>query len=266
MRGNACFAGRVLAVGFIALAGTAISAGVASAGTVGSCSAGGQYATCVATGSVNNPASVSVTVTASSNQSVSVAWADTCSEGLGVGSGSGSFSAETPVTQKITLPYAHPDNCVVSVDAQLNGDGNSIQVAISSAAQAPPATQVTAIKGYAGRCVNDLQNSSANGTKVVLWSCNRGADQNWTYTSDELVHNDRCLTAPGISGNGTKLILNGCSSAKNDQWIHTASGEYVLAAGGGKLCLNDPASSEQDGTQLDVYTCKNTANQHWTLP
>jgi Ricin-type beta-trefoil lectin domain len=266
MRGNACFAGRVLAVGFIALAGTVISAGVASAGTLGSCSAEGQYATCVASGSVNNPVSISVTVTASSNQSVSVAWADTCSEGLGVGSASGSFSAETPVTQTISHPYAHPDNCVVSADAQLNGGGNSIHVAISPTAQAPPAIQVTAIKGYAGRCVNDLQNSSANGTKVVLWSCTGGAAQNWAYTSDELVHDGRCLTDPGTSGNGSKLILNGCSSAKNDLWIHKSGGEYVLAAGDGKLCLNDPGSSTQDGTQLNVYTCKNTANQHWTLP
>jgi hypothetical protein len=266
MRGNVYFAGRVLAVGLIALAGTVISAGVASAGSSGSCSAEGLYTTCDASVSVNRPASISVTVTASPNQNVSVAWADTCSEGVGAGAASGTFFARTPVTRTISHPYAHADKCIVSADAQLNGGGNSIHVAISSVAQAPPAVKVTAIKGYAGLCANDPQNSSANGTKVVLWSCNGSAAQNWTYASDELVHNGRCLTDPGSGGNGTRLILSGCSATNNHRWIHQPGGEYVLAARGGTLCLNDPGSSTQNGTQLNIYTCKNTANQHWTLP
>jgi hypothetical protein len=41
-------------------------------------------------------------------------------------------------------------------------------------------------------------------------------------------------------------------------------GEYVLQAHGGQLCLDDPAYSTKNGTQLGVYTCNNGANQHWS--
>ena len=121
-----------------------------------------------------------------------------------------------------------------------------------------------AIRGYAGKCVNDLNNGSANGTKIVLSSCTGGAAQNWVYTKNKLIHNGRCLTDPANGGNGTRLILNGCSSAKADLWVHKPNGEYVLAADSGKLCLNAPASS--NSAQLDVHAFQNTANQRWTLP
>jgi hypothetical protein len=40
-------------------------------------------------------------------------------------------------------------------------------------------------------------------------------------------------------------------------------GEFVMKANGGKYCLDDPASSTHNGTQLIVWTCKNGTNQHW---
>ena len=36
-----------------------------------------------------------------------------------------------------------------------------------------------------------------------------------------------------------------------------------MKANGGKYCLDDPASSTHNGTQLIVWTCKNGTNQHW---
>ena len=47
----------------------------------------------------------------------------------------------------------------------------------------------------------------------------------------------------------------------NEIWSRKASGEYVLKANG--LCLDDPAYSTRNGTQLIVYTCKDTASQRW---
>lgn len=37
-------------------------------------------------------------------------------------------------------------------------------------------------------------------------------------------------------------------------------------ANGSRLCLDDPAYSTANGTQLIVYTCSDTRNQRWTLP
>ena len=157
-------------------------------------------------------------------------------------------------------PYAHPDNWIVAAGAQLQDGGNSIHVVISSPALVPPE-----IKGYAGKCVDDLGNSSATGTKIVPWGCNGGGAQQWAFKKGKLVHDGRCLTDPRNGGNGTRVILNACSSAKDDLWTHKPNGEYVLASHGGKLCLNDPVSSKRNGTQLDIYTCKDSANQRWDL-
>ena len=65
-------------------------------------------------------------------------------------------------------------------------------------------------------------------------------------------------------GNGSKVILYSCNGGANEIWTHKSNGEFVLKANGGKYCLDDPASSTHNGTQLIVWTCKNRANQHWT--
>jgi hypothetical protein len=264
---------RLLAVGvlvsaLVAFGGVAATAAVASASTVGTCSAQGDYATCDASGSVNDPITIDVTVTSSPDQPVYVTWDDTCSQGLGAGSASGSFTANTPVSTPISHPYYQPDNCIVAAGAQLQNGGNSITVTITaSSTPPPPKPTVHLIKGYDGKCVNDLGDSSAKGAKVVLWSCAKDAAGNWSLNgTGQLVHGGECVNDAGNAGNGGKLILYTCTSAENDRWAHGANGEYVLKSHGGALCLTDPGQATKNGTQLTVATCKNTADQHWTVP
>ena len=95
---------------------------------INGCRARGDFATCVAGGSVNKPLSLWVHVNARPNQRVFVAWSDVCSRGLGAGSKSGSFYARTPVRHRMRMPYLHPDSCTVSADAQLQHGGNRIHV------------------------------------------------------------------------------------------------------------------------------------------
>ena len=262
------FAGGVLVSALVAFGAVAATAAVASASTVGTCSAQGDYATCVASGSVNEPITIDVTVTSSPDQPVYVAWDDTCSQGLGAGSASGNFTASTPVTTEISHPYYQPDNCIVSADAQLQNGGNSVTVTITASSTPPPPKPVVhLIKGYDGKCVNDLGDSSAKGAKVALWSCAKDAAENWSFNgSGQFVHGSECVNDAGNAGNGGKLILYTCTKAENDKWTHSSGGEYVLKSRGGTLCLTDPGRATKNGTQLTVATCKNTANQHWTLP
>lgn len=257
----------VAITGFLAVGGLVATATVASAGTIGSCSAQGQYATCVASGTANKPITITVTVRSSPDQPVYVAWDTVCSQGTGAGSSSGDFTASTPVTRTITHPYHQPDSCVVSADAQLQNGGNSITVTIASSSTAPPPPPaVHAIKGYGGKCVDDPANSSAKGTKIELWSCDKSAAQNWALRAGQLQHNGKCANDAGNGGNGSSVILYTCTKASNDIWTHKSNGEYVLKAHSGKLCLTDPGSSTRNGTRLLVSTCKDTANQRWTLP
>ena len=106
---------KLLTAGAAGLAGLAVAgfsapaavAGPTSTGTIGTCSARGDYATCVAVGTAHYPRTrtLTVTVTSSPRRTVSVSWDTVCSQGFGAGSRSGSFNARTPVTRTIPHPY-----------------------------------------------------------------------------------------------------------------------------------------------------------------
>jgi Ricin-type beta-trefoil lectin domain len=256
----------VVVSALLALGGVALTSAVASASTIGSCSSQGEFAICAASGTANEPLVITVTITASPNQTVDANWAMGCSVGFSSGGSSGSFTAATPTTRTLKLPFAHPDSCDVTAGGGLLNGSGSIHVSIASSSTLPPPA-VHAVKGYDGKCVNDLGDSSAKGTKVVLWSCAKDAAENWSFNgSGQLTHGGECVNDAGNAGNGGKVILYTCAKAENDRWTHNSRGEYVLESHSGKLCLTDPGQSTKNGTQLTVATCKNTADQHWTLP
>lgn len=223
----------------LAIGGVAASVTVASAGTIGSCNSSGGFAVCVASGTATKPLTITVTVTASPNQEVDVYWSTVCSLGDSAASSSGEFDATTPVTRTISHPFKQPDSCDVAADGGLANGSGSIKVSIaSSSTPLPP--KVTAVKGYDGKCADDTGDSSAKGAKVELWSCTKGAAQNWSFSGGYLKHSSECANDESDGGNGSKVILYTCTTAQNDRWTHESNGEYVLAAHSGKLCLTDP--------------------------
>lgn len=117
-------AGLVLA-GVVAAASIASSASAAPTAKVhhaGACTARGQYATCVASGTAYHPVTIEVHVRSSHRgQHVSVTWSDVCTKGDGAGSRSGSYNAKTVSNRKISHPYKRPDNCSIAAEGQLNG-------------------------------------------------------------------------------------------------------------------------------------------------
>jgi hypothetical protein len=61
------------------------------------------------------------------------------------------------------------------------------------------------------------------------------------------------------AGSGSPVVLYTCNRGANELWSHNSHGEYVLKAHGSTLCLDDPAYSTRNGTHLIVYTCKDQA-------
>ena len=121
------------------------------------------------------------------------------------------------------------------------------------------------ITGYGGLCLDDFGGGTTNGTKADVWQCNNTSSQTWTLTSKKTLSVDGvCLADHQYTGAGTKLVLWNCVGNKNEQWTHRSNGEYVLATNG--LCLTDPGNSTVNGTQVEISTCANTKNQHWSLP
>jgi Ricin-type beta-trefoil lectin domain len=70
------------------------------------------------------------------------------------------------------------------------------------------------------KCADDNAQSTANGTKIQMWNCNGGANQQWHATSGTLVNpaSGKCLDDPGSNtANGTQLVLWTCNGGSNQQ-------------------------------------------------
>lgn len=121
-----------------------------------------------------------------------------------------------------------------------------------------------AIKGDHGKCLDDSGSGTANGTKVDIWTCNGTGAQKWTFSGGALSVLGKCLDDASQGGAGAKLVIWTCNGHRAQTWTHRSNGEYVLKLNG--LCLTDPNASSVDGTQVVVRTCRNFADQHWSLP
>jgi hypothetical protein len=113
-----------------------------------------------------------------------------------------------------------------------------------------------------------MGDSTAPRTKVVIWACNPTAQgQGWTCRADELIiHGRMCVNAKGLGRSGSVVILWPRNGSPNESWVHRPNGEYVLKANGRRLCLEDPAYSVKNGTQLVVAACSGERDQLWSLP
>jgi hypothetical protein len=124
--------------------------------------------------------------------------------------------------------------------------------------------------GGSGKCLNDPQASTANGTLVNLWSCNGHTNQNWTVAQDGTLRVlGKCLDVAGEStSNGAKLQLWSCLPGDGaQQWQAGSYGQLVNPQSG--KCLNVPVSNAANGTRPVLWTCANVStqsNEHWNRP
>lgn len=257
------------------VAGFCSGTGTAPAGTDP-----GKAAGCLITNNnIGKPATIfmTVTMTKGGNQLVNTFWRASCTLGGDTLVNTGGGTATTPNTLTLVLPFPKPDSCQVTVSAtqaKITTPAASLSISLQFAPQqgadpTPTPTPTsggthTMYRGLGGKCMDALRNGSANGTKVTIYSCNRrNPAQYWTYTNGQLKHNGKCLNDQRTGGNGSKVILYTCNGGANEKWTHKANGEWVMKAKGGQYCLDDPASSKKDGTQLIVWKCNNATNQHW---
>ncbi|WP_225447995.1 SGNH/GDSL hydrolase family protein [Streptacidiphilus sp. P02-A3a] len=127
-----------------------------------------------------------------------------------------------------------------------------------------PRTSSAFASGIAGQCLDDFAGSSADGTVVDLYGCNRTAAQTWTpYTDGTLRINGKCLDITGASTTDGALVeLWDCNGGGNQVWQQGANNTLVNPTSG--KCLDDPGFSTTNGTQLDIWDCNGGSNQQWT--
>jgi hypothetical protein len=158
-------------------------------------------------------------------------------------------------------------NAAVKARIEFTGEVTYGSAGATPTPTSPSSAPVHPIKGFDGKCVSDKGNSSANRTKIIIWTCS-GTDQaeNWKFSNNEFIHNGKCLNDQGNGGSRSKVILWTCNGGSNEKWSELANGELKLQSHGGTLCLDDPRSSTSNGTQLIVYTCQGSSNQKWNQP
>jgi Ricin-type beta-trefoil lectin domain-like len=82
----------------------------------------------------------------------------------------------------------------------------------------------TIVNVQSGKCLDaDLSTINANGTKVQLWDCWGGKNQQWRANNDGTIVNvqsGRCLDADlgTINTNGAKVQLWDCWRGENQKW------------------------------------------------
>jgi GH25 family lysozyme M1 (1,4-beta-N-acetylmuramidase) len=115
-----------------------------------------------------------------------------------------------------------------------------------------------------GKCLDDSGNKTANGTKVVIWTCNGTAAQRWTVVKDDTLRiHGKCLRVRSAAS-GTLADLYTCNGSTAQRWQLQTGGELVNPRS--RLCLTDPGSSTTNGKQLKILSCQGSASQEWLLP
>ncbi|MEV4344533.1 ThuA domain-containing protein [Actinoplanes sp. NPDC049596] len=153
-----------------------------------------------------------------------------------------------------------------SIGLQNNGAGDDVSfrnVRIKELGGTTP--RAGRITSATGKCVDVSGGSSADGTKIQLWSCTGGANQQWTVNGNTLRSLNKCMGVAGNStANGALVQLSTCTGSGGQNWTPGANGALVNPASG--KCLDANGASSADGTQLIIWTCHGGTNQRWTLP
>jgi len=178
------------------------------------------------------------------------------------------------ITGWATTPGSYHVN-VTATDNSGSSGSISFTWTVTTAATSGPAGQVRL--DLAGKCLNDIGNKSANGTKADIWTCGTSTAQKWTYVQDGTLRiHGKCLVVPSAAAtSGTPVVLATCTGAPVQQWqlavprsVNPGAGPTPVALANPVtgMCLADPGAATANGTTVTVSTCDGAPDQAWTLP
>jgi endo-1,4-beta-xylanase len=146
---------------------------------------------------------------------------------------------------------------------------NSVLAVLNSAGGGGGGTS-GALRGTgSGRCLDDPNSTTTQGTQQQIFDCNGQANQRWTRTSSNQLTvsvggQTLCLDASGRgTTNGTAVIIWACTGATNQQWTFNSNGSITGVQSG--LCLDVTGAATANGTKVQLWACSGASNQQWTL-
>jgi hypothetical protein len=121
------------------------------------------------------------------------------------------------------------------------------------------------------RCLDaDTNTIGRDGTKVQLWDCHGGLNQQW-YRDGRQIKNrasGRCLDADTntIGNNGTVVHLWSCHGGTNQWWTHDYWDRDQIKNWYSDRCLDaDTNTIEDNGTRIQLWDWWGGDNQQWTI-
>ena len=116
-----------------------------------------------------------------------------------------------------------------------------------------------------GKCLDVAGGNPAAGTRIILWPCHGGPNQNWTVTKGEIRGlGGKCLDiAGGNPAAGTPIILWPCHGGPNQRWTVTKEGQ--IRGLGGKCSATVTGRMPADGTPITLSSCNREFNQKWSF-
>ncbi|WP_051794762.1 ricin-type beta-trefoil lectin domain protein [Streptomyces sp. NRRL S-87] len=127
-----------------------------------------------------------------------------------------------------------------------------------------PARPTGAIRGTgSGRCLDVPGAATDNGTGLIIWDCNRGANQQWTYTeADELrVYGSKCLDATAGSAAGARLVIRDCNGSLTQKW--TMDAQHVITSQANDLVVDVGGEATAGGSAVGLWYRNDKPNQYW---
>ncbi|MEO7234520.1 MAG: PQQ-dependent sugar dehydrogenase [Lapillicoccus sp.] len=136
-------------------------------------------------------------------------------------------------------------------------------VALSAPARAATGTPVVGVAS--GLCLDVTGNSTALQTRVIVWTCNKQANQAWTFTAAgelRVFGGTRCLDVTGArTTEGATIQIYTCNGAANQKWKVNADGSITGVQSG--LCLDVTGKSTSPGAYVQTWGCYGGGNQKW---
>lgn len=118
-----------------------------------------------------------------------------------------------------------------------------------------------------GRCLDVAAGRTDPGSRVIVYDCHGGANQQWTLTpARELRVYDgtRCLDVQGSDTTSPAVAqITTCNGGSNQQWTVRADGRIVGVQSG--LCLDVDGARRANGTPVNLWTCHGQDNQRWRV-
>jgi hypothetical protein len=137
-------------------------------------------------------------------------------------------------------------------------------LSVTAVAGPPPPVSGPWVGVQSGRCLDVPNQSQTNGTQVVIWDCNGGANQQWAQLANGSmqVYGTKCLDVTGHGTTpGTGVTIFDCNGGANQRWTVNADGTIVGVESG--LCPRRHRPATANGTTVKIWTCNGGANQRW---